>query len=694
MSDGPDRPLLENPLTVLPGISDKRQKLFSKLGVDSLADLLWLMPRAYEDWVERLPIGDLVPGQTATFQAQVQTLPSLSRRGRLTYLKTRLSDDSGSLEAIWFNQAWVADRLQRGQTYLFRGKIDQAGRTKRTANPDFRPADPGGETDAYLPVYPLTAGLYQSNIRQAVRALLDRRDFQAEETLPASVRAWGRLATADFALRRIHFPSCPRDIELARRRLAFEELFLVLFGLRALKSGRSKEEGPRMEVGPQTEEWLQGLMDRLPFQLTGSQTQVLQVILDDFRKQEPANRLIQGDVGSGKTLVAALAMAAACKEGYQSVLMAPTTILAGQHARTLTGFLEGSDLSIALLTGATPAAERRRILKGLKEQSIQILIGTHAVLEESVVFARLGCCVTDEQHRFGVRQRVSLTGRGQVVPHVLVMSATPIPRTLAMILYGDLDVSDIREMPKGRLAIKTYTATQADRPRIDGMIRRQLEEGGKVYIVCPVIEDSEELPLASAQAVHERLSQEVFPDRKVALMHGRLKAGEKAAVMEAFHAGEIHILVSTTVIEVGIDHPDASLLVVENAERFGLSQLHQLRGRVGRSDRQSYCLLVSDSQDPLVRERLRVLCRQGSGFDVADEDLRLRGPGDFFGVAQHGLPDFKVANLYQDTPLLHEAAAACDRILGEDPGLEKHENQVIMEAFRARYGERLARPGL
>ena len=683
---------MEKAITVLPGISDKREKLFQKLGVYTLDDLLWLMPRSYENWHDRVPIASLREGDSAVFEATVDQVPSLSRRGKLCYIRTRLSDDSGQIAAIWFNQPWITEQIRRGERYVFRGKIEtKRGRT--VLSPEFRKLD-DSDLPAFLPVYPLTAGLYQSNIRQAVQRILLHSDLAVEESLPPSIRQQAKLSTADFAIRRIHFPNDAKEIDIARRRLAFEELFLVLAGLRALRAGRKKEKGPEIAIKAETEAKLQLLLSQLPFELTGSQQKTIKAILSDFKRAEPANRLIQGDVGSGKTVVAAAAMAVAAWEGYQSVLMAPTTILAGKHAESLAKILEGTGLEIALLTGAVPAAKRRLLAEQLKKGTIDILIGTHAVLEGDVSFQKLGLCVTDEQHRFGVRQRVSLTGEGEMIPHVLVMSATPIPRTLAMILYGDLDISEMRDNPKGRLPVKTYTATEHERPRVDRAIRREVEKGHKVYVVCPMIEDSDFMDLNSAQTVYERLSKQVFPDLRVALMHGRLKAKEKLSVMEAFGRGEIDILVSTTVIEVGIDQPDATLLVVENAERFGLSQLHQLRGRVGRSSIESFCILMSDSEDPLVKRRLTVLCKNNSGFMIAEEDLLLRGPGDFFGVEQHGLPDFKVANLYEDSELLKEAYRLCDALFKQDPDLSKPENQVIMREFKRRYGERLTRPGL
>ncbi|HHW93627.1 MAG TPA: ATP-dependent DNA helicase RecG [Clostridiaceae bacterium] len=684
--------LFRQSITTLPRISDKRKKMFAKLGVETVGDLIWLMPRLYNDWSQRIPVGHLVGGDVAAFEAVIESVPSLTRRGKLSYIRARLSDDTGSIRAVWFNQPWLSDRLKRGDRYIFRGKIEGSGRACSVNTPEIRALD--DESPMFTPVYPLTAGLSQATVRQAIEAAFSDRNLVITESLPAEIRSDYRLATADFALRKIHFPESEHDIEVARRRLAFEELFLLIAGLRYMKAGRREECGPNIELTQPVLKRLKSQIDRLPYSLTSSQESAIESILNDFRLTYPANRLIQGDVGSGKTVVAAMAMAVAAWSGFQSVMMAPTTILASQHAESVASILEGSGLSIALLTGGVTAARKRLLIDALAEGEIDILIGTHAVIEKDVQFAKLGCCVTDEQHRFGVRQRIKLSGDGDIIPHMLVMSATPIPRTLALILYGELDITEMKDMPSGRKDVKTYTATSRDRSRIDRLIERETNLGHQVFVVCPMIEESPELTINSAETVFDRLSRLVFPDRRVALMHGKLKVKEKSDVMREFDRGDIDILVSTTVIEVGIDQPNATLLIVENAERFGLSQLHQLRGRVGRSLIQSYCVLVSDSEDPLVRRRLTALCRNSSGFAIAEEDLLLRGPGDVFGVQQHGLPDFRVANLYEDSALLKEASNAAEQIVRVDPHLINHETRVILTEFKARYGDRLARPGL
>ncbi len=684
--------LFRQSITTLPRISDKREKLFAKLGVETVGDLIWLMPRLYNDWSQRIPVGHLVEGDMATFEAVIENVPSLSRRGKLSYIRARLGDGTGSIQAVWFNQPWLSGQLKRGERYVFRGKIEGKGRKRSVNTPEIRALD--DESPALTPVYPLTAGLNQTTIRQAIGAAFSNREFVIAESLPPKIRTDYRLATADYALRKIHSPESEHDVEVARRRLAFEELFLLMAGLRYMKSGRHEERGPAMELTKDIVGRLKKQIERLPYTLTPSQQAAIESILSDFRRPYPGNRLIQGDVGSGKTVVAAMAMAVAAWSGYQSVMMAPTTILASQHAVSVASILEGSGLKIALLTGGLTASRKRLLTEALAEGEIDILIGTHAVIEQGVRFANLGCCVTDEQHRFGVRQRVKLSGEGDIVPHTLVMSATPIPRTLALILYGDLDITEMKDMPSGRQVVKTYAATNRDRARIDRLMEREINCGRQVFVVCPMIEESPELDVHSAEAVYERLAQLVFPERRIALMHGKLKAQEKSDVMRDFDRGDIDVLVSTTVIEVGIDQPNATLLIVENAERFGLAQLHQLRGRVGRSNIQSYCVLVSDSDDPLVQRRLTALCKNSSGFAIAEEDLLLRGPGDVFGVNQHGIPDFRVANLYEDSALLKEASNAVDQVFRDDPYLTNEENRVILAEFKVRYDDRLTRPGL
>jgi len=684
--------ILDEKVSVLRGISDKRAALFSKLAVHSCEDLLWHLPRDYEDWSELSDICDLADEDTACFRANVITVPQLNRRGRNSQTVVKLQDDTGVISAVWFNQPWIAKQINRGDSLLFRGRIKRAGRYFSVQNPQFLREGTG--LPPLLPIYPLTEGLTQNIIRDAVTQVLDSDSLLFSEFLPAGSRREHQLASQSYAFTEIHFPSSRHAGEVGRRRLAFEELFLIMAGLRSLKSERTLLKRQAILLPEEEEIQILEMEKSLGFDLTGSQQETLAAIRRDLERTCPAYRLIQGDVGSGKTAIAMLAMARVALAGKQSVMMAPTSILAQQHFENLTEFFEPFGIKTGLLLGGMPAAVRRDTLSAIESGEIQCLVGTHALITGDVKYRQLALCITDEQHRFGVEQRLNLSSTEEVYPHVLVMSATPIPRSLAMVLYGDLDISEMRDMPAGRQPILTYTARSKDRPRVERMIESEIEKGHIAYIVCPAIESSDLIKLESAEEVFNRLKKGSFSHRRLALLHGRLKAQEKDNIMRALSAGEIDILVSTSVIEVGIDQKEATILIVENAERFGLAQLHQLRGRVGRSHYESYCILMSDSDDKIARERLTALCRHNDGFKIAEEDLRLRGPGDFFGVRQSGLPDFKASDLSRDRDLLVEAAGAVEKILSKDPLLQAAENRLILPEFNRRYAERLKNPAI
>lgn len=654
-------------------------------------------------------------------------LKQLLRKGRFSMLRTVLRDETGAIAAVWFNQPYLAPRLAKGERYLFRGRIQRTATRFEVQNPGFEPYTPDSEAGV-LPVYPLTRGLTQGVVRSTVAAALGRIEGKLPEPLPHWVRREHKLCDVEYAYRMIHQPTSVELYEVARRRLAFEEMFLVQAGLRMIKGRlRGLSRGIPMPSDTELDQRVEAMADALPFELTRAQRRAVAEVRSDMAHAYPMNRMLQGDVGSGKTVVAAMALYHAVLNGCQGALMAPTSILAEQHAGTLRTLFSGEnglpELQIALLTGSTRAAQRRHILAGIATGEIQILVGTHALIEETVRFARLGLAVTDEQHRFGVRQRTTLTlaahsdpasepvqqersARGEpsadggvapALPHVLVMSATPIPRSLGLMLYGDLDLSILDERPAGRTPVETYAATSADRDRIYRILRKQVEEGRQAYVVCPMIEESEEggdNRLESAVETHARLARDVFPDLAVALLHGGMKATEKSSVMESFRTGGVGILVTTTVIEVGVDNPNASVMVIENAERFGLAQLHQLRGRIGRGSYRSVCILVSDVEDGIAKERIRTLCRETDGFRIAEKDLELRGPGDFFGTRQHGIPDFRIANLYEDTALLREVSGCLDRLMEADPCLVSPENRALIPAIRTHFGESFPSIGL
>lgn len=657
---------LQTDVRYIKGIGEQRAKSLAKLNIRSLRDLIAYFPRAYEDRTAAKPIRDLQPGETACVAAMVAAPPTLSRiRKGLELVKLRAVDDSGALDVTFFNQAWLKSSLKEGETYIFYGKAEGNLLRRQMANPVVEQIGRGELTGRIVPIYPLTAGVSQLILSRSIRQGLDACGDILPDVLPDAVRQAHQLCRIGFAYENIHFPASPEALVLARRRLAFEELFLFTIGLKRLRSRRDT-----VQVAPCRAVDMEPFYRALPFTLTAAQKRCVDEALADMRSGAPMNRLCQGDVGSGKTMVAAACIYFCVKNQRQAALMAPTEILAHQHYDGLAPLLEPLGIRCALLTGSMTAKPKRAVSAQLAAGEVDFVIGTHALISGGVEYAALGLVVTDEQHRFGVGQRAALSAKGDS-PHMLVMSATPIPRTLALILYGDLDVSIIDQLPPGRQKIDTMAVSGGYRTRLYGFLRKQVAEGRQCYIVCPQVSEREDGP-DERKAVTEyakKLQAEVFPDLRVAFVHGKMKAREKDAVMAAFSGHETDILVSTTVIEVGVDVPNATVMVVENAERFGLSQLHQLRGRVGRGRHKSYCVLISDNKNEETRARLRVMAQTGDGFKIAEEDLRLRGPGDFFGLRQHGLPGLKIADLGCDTLLLKEAQEAAERLLAEDPEL-------------------------
>ena len=657
---------LNTDIRYIKGIGETRAKALQKLGIATLGDLLSYFPRRWEDRTLTRPIRELPVGEYACVRAMLAGDPTASRiAGGRTLVKVRAVDDSGALDVAFFNQEYRRTSLHKGETYIFYGKVEGDLLRRRMTNPLLEPEGRQLLTGRIMPVYPLTAGVTQTMLAKAMRQGLDACEGLLPDVLPDNVRQAHHLCYTGYAYENIHFPSSPEALDIARRRLVFEELFLLSCGLQLLRSRRGTERGPACDNVALTP-----FYDALPFALTNAQRRAIEQAVTDMTSGRSMNRLCQGDVGSGKTMVAAACVWFAAQSGWQSALMAPTEILARQHYENLAPLFARFGLRCALLTGSTRAKERREILAGLSDGSIDLCIGTHALLTEDVQYARLGLVITDEQHRFGVGQRAALSKKA-ASPHILVLSATPIPRTLALIIYGDLDVSVIDELPPGRQRVDTFAVNESYRQRLNGFIRRQVAQGHQVFIVCPLIAEDDQLPdeRKAVAAYADKLRREVFPDLRIAVLHGRMKAREKEAVMAAFAAGESDILVSTTVVEVGVDVPNASLMVVENAERFGLSQLHQLRGRVGRGSAKSWCILLSDSENEDTRRRLRVLTETNDGFKISEEDLKLRGPGDFFGQRQHGLPTLKAADLSCDMRLLDEAQTAACALLAQDPTL-------------------------
>ena len=658
-------PAITDSVQFVKGIGPKKVKLFEKLHISTLQDALETYPRDYEDRTHITRIADIADEDRYAVRAILGTEPKVSRiRKGMTLVKCTIFDESGSLSVTWFNQPYITAQLRVGQEYLFYGRVQGCGRARQMISPQ---AEKVAENDQnpgrIVPVYPLTAGLTQRDMARVTEAALDAVPGDWPDPLPEVLRVKYRLPDAADALAAIHRPKNREDVNEARRRMVFEELFLLCCGLQQLRERRRADSGILFR-GDRLEEFFAAL----PFAPTGAQRRAIMEIAADCASGRPMNRLVQGDVGSGKTVGAAALCALAAQNGWQAAFMAPTEILAAQHAETLSPMLGKLGLTCTLLTGSMTAAQKRAALAATESGAANVVVGTHALIQQSVVFHRLGAVIADEQHRFGVAQRAALSAKGEM-PHVLVMSATPIPRTLALIMYGDLDVSILDETPPGRSPVETYAVGENMRRRITAFIEKQLAAGGQVYVVCPLVEDGEGDSRLKSAEQHAKDLQAQLPHRRVAVLHGRMKNAEKDAVMRDFAAQKYDILVATTVIEVGVDVPNANLMVVEDADRFGLSQLHQLRGRVGRGTRQSYCVFFGADKGATARERLKILCKTNDGFEIARADLSQRGPGDFFGRRQHGLPALHVADLAADLALMQNAREEAEALLAADPSL-------------------------
>ena len=660
----------DTPVRYLKGVGPKTAERFEKLGILTLSDLLCHYPRRYLDFSKPYSIAEAPADTECVVKAEVfakpggRILPGGRRMERIT-----AGDDVSSLEITWFNNPYAAQKLELGQEYYFQGIVTGGMLRRQMVNPQVR-TDALVKSSPFEAVYPQTEGLTSSAIAKCVRQLLPHAEL-LPDPLPSEMLKKYRLLSKAAAVRAIHCPATEEEAFAARRRLIYEELLVLQLGIGRMKNHGAASTGAPMKKADASPFW-----ESLPFSPTGAQRRAVEEILTDMSGETSMNRLLQGDVGSGKTLVAAAAIWACIRAGYQAALLAPTEILAGQHAENLNRLLSPFGMRVALLTGGMKAAARRTTLAAIRDDEADLIVGTHAILSEGVEFARLGLAVVDEQHRFGVRQW-GLLAEKAANPHLLVMSATPIPRTLGLLMYGDLDISILDELPPGRKPVKTRCITGKKRADLYGFLDREIDSGRQVYIVCPAIEDAGGSGLNAVKSYYEDIAKAYLPDRRVGLMHGKLKPKEKAEVMDDFKSGRLDALVSTTVIEVGVDVPNATVMVIENAERYGLSALHQLRGRVGRGAAESWCFLVSDNASESVQKRLKFLCSTSDGFAVAQYDLETRGPGDFFGSRQHGLPTLQIADLMNDTRTLHAAQSEAVALLAEDPLLERPEHALL-----------------
>ncbi len=668
-------------ITYIKGVGEAKAKLLARLGIFTLYDMLWFFPRFVEDRGEIKHLYQLHDGETACVCGEIYSDVKVAHiRSNMKIYSLLIRDGNDIATVSWFNNKYVKNAFKIGEKYNFYGKVQKKFGKLQITSPTYEPADKNLHTGRVVPVYPLTENLPQKTIRSIAKNCVDMTRGIIKEYLPAYLREKYSLPEINHAISSVHFPETRRDYENARRRFVFEELLFMQLGLFRLRSSAKTSGAPVINGRESFSEFL----SLLPFTLTDAQKTVCNEILGDISKNVPMARLVQGDVGSGKTVVAFGAMYCAVKSGYQAVLMAPTGVLATQHYAEANRYFQTEET--VLLTGATTASEKRKILEKIQKGTAKVIIGTHALLEDNVIYKNVGLIITDEQHRFGVRQRAALREKGKC-PHVLVMSATPIPRTLALILYGDLDISVIHQLPPGRKPVETFCVNESMRLRVEKFLNAQIDEGRQVFVVCPLVESSEKVDLESATELYRRMCDGAFKNRRVALLHGKMKPAEKKLIMDNFASGNTDILVSTTVIEVGINVPNASVMVIENAERFGLSTLHQLRGRVGRGSAKAYCILMSHTSSALTGQRLKVMCSTNDGFEIANRDLELRGPGDILGVRQHGLPDLKIANPATDGIMLKATADCAKDILKKDPKLLLPEHKDIRNKINDMFRE-------
>lgn len=691
----------------LKGIGPRLAGTLSKLGLKTVNDVLWHLPRRYEDRRNLPPIMMLRPGEQATVRGHITKVETRPVRGGKVLLKVRLEDETGVVILVWFNQGWLARELQKveGEIIAY-GMVKQGSRALEISNPEWEALDPDDESGEFarlMPVYPLSEGVPQWVVRRAAKSAVEYFAKQVVDPLPENIRKMQRMRPLSWCLSQMHLPEDESSQFEARRRLVIEEFLYLQLALQMRRNAVQQETGISFPISTiqgagdsaaslfgevETEKVEGGIWDQvrsiLPFHLTGAQHRVIEEIWHDMEQPGPMNRLVQGDVGSGKTAVAAAAMLGAVRSGYQAALMAPTEILAEQHAMNLRRLFEPVGISVGVMVGKQSAPQKRKAIEAAASGTTQICVGTHALIQEGVSFHKLGLVVIDEQHRFGVVQRMALRQKGTILPDVLVMTATPIPRTLAMTLYGDLDLSVIDELPPGRKPIKTHWKLPNERESVYNAVRKLIEEGRQAYFVCPMISESEKMQSQAAEDLHYRLSKEVYADLRVGLLHGQMKSADKEMVMNQFRQHELDILVSTVVIEVGVDVPNASVMVIEDANRFGLAQLHQLRGRVGRGEYQSFCILIAEPKSGDGERRLRVMTQTTDGFKIAEEDMEIRGPGDLAGTSQSGMLDFQVANLLDDGMHLETAKQMAIKILNVDPSLSMPEHSAMLDRVRER----------